>query len=246
MPTQRPTDSSTRTPHPTWTAPAPTRGTELAPGLQYINIQTGKSCSIGFFAQPTTATDHLPTHILTAGHCGTPGQTIRTPSSAAPIGRITASLWNRDEHSITGPDIGLIELTPEASQAADPTIPVLNTARTTWSYHHARTKPVITTGLDTTDTLIRIGYRTGASAGTFDNSETCAHVQTDTERFCYSGTAQHGDSGGPIYTLSPTNEVIAVGIQSYQTDDTPHSPEGKPLIGQYITEYATQNGLQLI
>lgn len=168
----------------------------VIPGGKFVNIDAGKSCSVGWIV-----TTERRAFILTAGHCGDVGDRAALPrrnGRLTPVGQFVESRFA----GVGSRDDALIELYDSARWTA--TIPL----------DMAATKIATPQWADThRPRVCRLGYRTGLSCG--------AYLNTDGTIIEYRGIDDHGDSGGPVFALWD-GDLYALGVYSYlsKTDAT--------------------------
>lgn len=173
---------------------------QVIPGGQILNINNGFACSAGWL---TGAGDRR--FIITAGHCGVPGQLFAAPDGHGNypvIGTMVDSWVNGSPAGIFGVDIGLIELYPTTIATAALPLDVQVSGWQSLGWLEA-TRPEI----------CRLGYRTGLSCGPY-------YTYGNEGQFYYQGFSNTGDSGGPIFARHG-GQLWAVGVASAYDFDMP-------------------------
>lgn len=172
----------------------------VVPGGQILNINNGFACSAGWL---TGAGDRR--FIITAGHCGVPGQLFAVPDGHGNypvIGSMVDSRVNGSPAGIFGVDIGLIELYPTTIATAALPLDAQVSGWQSLGWLEA-TRPEI----------CRLGYRTGLSCGPY-------YTYGNEGQFYYQGFSNTGDSGGPIFARYG-GQLWAVGVASAYDFDMP-------------------------
>ncbi|WP_157108846.1 hypothetical protein [Corynebacterium aquilae] len=166
----------------------------LTPGGQIINLSRRTTCSVGFIV---IRNHHR--EVLTAGHCGSPGDLFgyvavdpqRGHPVAIPFGRMLISYQTRDGSR----DYGLID----AGNAPYRTSPFRPEVAGT---------PMRSSVLPKYNpTICQLGYRSGMSCGDFIGFERGSVIN-------FYGISDHGDSGGPVYAKI-NGSYRPIGMTSY-------------------------------
>lgn len=168
----------------------------IIPGALMTNVTRSGQCSQGWIAGRDQEV-----YMVTAGHCGEVGDrfSIRDAyGNEAVFGEVT---WSAFEQ-VSGYDLGLIYIYPEAHHLIDPAIPLNDVVvqGTATPAELERQHPMV----------CRIGYRTEAYCGTYLN-------YTSEGLFDYRGFAKPGDSGGPVFVIDNQGNYWAAGVTSYIT-----------------------------
>ena len=208
----------------------------LGPGVRIVNEDQGLQCTAGFIVK----TPDGRTFVTAAGHCGNPGDHFAYDAAIAlQGGELVEELARRsnrnlvgfgvmsesfsavnpdDPETVTGTDIGLIEVDPSlrVPMTSQPTVDVPLAgwlpARELRAADRAG-EPV---------TVCQLGFRTGMTCGTFIRSLRGG-------QFEYAGVAQVGDSGGPVFA-QVDGAWWGIGVASGVATDTPDGEE-MPLVG---------------
>lgn len=161
---------------------------KIVPGGNYINTRSGGSCSTGWIV----STDGR-TFVLTAGHCGRPGDVIAIRDRSGNTRRVGEFVETRYTE-IGSYDDGLIELWDSAPYTS--TIPLTGKLKGWLSADQlAAREPQI----------CRLGYRTGLSCGEY--------LSTDSVVVRYRNISDRGDSGGPVFAKID-GDLYAIGVTS--------------------------------
>ncbi|WP_067247202.1 S1 family peptidase [Microbacterium resistens] len=205
---------------------------EIVGGAGYINEDESAVCSVGFSAWNQSGAPAL----LSAGHCGTPGQTVSrstpadddapskpttpdqpayTPSflDDAPVGTFDFSIYGGPENSPEATDISGISITNDQLKA----IPAV----TDWTSYAsgdlaASSSPVTAVGSPSVGQEIqKSGRTTGVTSSTVQEVGVWASVSG---KFVYgflstgaNGTVFGGDSGGSVYSGTTALGVVSGG-----------------------------------
>lgn len=195
----------------------------IMPGGKYSVLHgdgTTSECSFGWWvfneAEPNRH------YMATAGHCGDEGDLVYIEDSEGETYQVGEFVWSQFDNVVAGVDHALIELTvnPEFVTGTPPIegVQVVGSADLDWL---TATQPMI----------CRLGYRTGISCGQFRSVESGV-------AFSYDGIVDHGDSGGAIWAVDPSDstKIYAVGITAYMfTEDATNSGATalQPLLAQF-------------
>lgn len=168
-------------------------------GLMYRIKSNGEpySCSMGWMAyRDDTA------YIVTAGHCGEPGDVmyIPSPNGGIEIGHVVVSQYDRFASGEFSRDHGLIEITQPS--LVDPYLPTgeeIKGWRTPeWAEQNGYA-------------VCKLGATFGYSCGEFISMERDG-------QFSFRGYGERGDSGGPVWARTPEGDAYAIGVFSNLND----------------------------
>lgn len=165
---------------------------KIVPGGQYVNTRSGMTCSTGWIVSTEGRT-----FVLTAGHCGRPGDVIAISDRSGNTRRVGEFVETR--HTEIGSyDDGLIELWDSAPYTSE--VPVTAPLhRWDSAAQVAERRPQI----------CRLGHRTGLSCG--------AYLSSDSVIVEYRNITDKGDSGGPVFAVVD-GRIHAIGVSSYLND----------------------------
>ncbi|TQC45038.1 hypothetical protein EEB14_33915 [Rhodococcus sp. WS4] len=132
---------------------------------------------------------------LTASHCGEIGQQIRTPDGS-PVGLVVA-------HG--SEDIRIIDIATDLKVYGD--VEGVGTVSGYMTLDELnRTRPL----------LCKKGVTTGLTCGTMTGTAKDSY-------FTFGGGSDEGDSGAPIYAITPEGKILAAGILSGHAEEDPHT-----------------------
>ena len=163
----------------------------ITPGARITNQNNSGFCSVGYLARKQNRL-----FVLTAGHCGKKGDVFAYSTSDGELvnfGRMVDSTGRTPSA-----DYGLIEIANSAPMESS-----IIAFKKVYRLSHWETPENVREN----DSVCRMGYRTGLSCGGFLD-------QLNKNAFEFEGTADHGDSGGPVF-LQRGNDLIALGLESY-------------------------------
>lgn len=197
----------------------------IFPGAEIKNIDQSFYCSAGYLAENT----NHELYILTAGHCGKPGDRFaiyeQHSTNYTVIGYMADTqvrYQDPEEKLIAGNDIGLIKITTPVWQSSH--IPVKNTAfKGTMTAQQA---------LDKGLSVCHLGRTTGFSCGNI--------IDSDNGGFRFWGLSDRGDSGGPIFAMDNNKNYWAIGVSSAVDDLAKTRPWGWE-----INDYMHKNNLHI-
>ena len=206
----------------------------VQPGAKYIierSDGTAGSCSFGWSVGPKNDTSKL--YNLTAGHCGEVGDRVfafNKSGQRVQVGQFVMSQLDGTKESIgPGADYALISFNSNVNNAVGtPSVAFdgrqVNLAGWAGADWLQENKPY----------MCRIGYRSGLSCGNYQAMTSAMSVMFD-------NISDHGDSGGAIFALDPTdqNAVYAVAVNSYMRTVDATSAGGK-IVEPMMNEYGLQ------
>lgn len=168
-------------------------------GLMYRIKPNGEAytCSMGWMA----FRNETP-YIVTAGHCGEPGEVmyIPGPNGGIEIGPIVASQYERFNSGEFSRDYGLIEITEPS--LVDPYLPTGEEIKGWRSPEWAEANGYA---------ICKLGATFGYSCGEFIAMERDG-------QFSFKGYGERGDSGGPVWARTPEGGAYAIGVFSNLND----------------------------
>lgn len=194
--------------------------TQLAPGVEYINVDRNITCTFGFKAKKNNQVGYI-----TAGHCGVPGETVavKTPSGLQNVGTFTWSLGTPDGTTTAKADLAFIA-TPNPGTA---TVRLIDKAPA-WTMEMSYLRAAA-------PDLCKVGPESGGTCGAVTKSDIIA------DTISFPAASLHGDSGSPIFARKKDGSLVAIAILS-------GSPKGEPdrVLGQLIDDATlAQNGLTI-
>lgn len=185
----------------------------VSPGVRIYNATTHGSCSAGFIA---SRGDRL--FLITAAHCGNRGDQFLIQNRQGQqyvFGEMVESYLEQDARgSITGADIGLIELYDDAKQYVSSALPTSSKLQGWLTPQEAAQRGMA---------FCRLGATTGYSCGKFGEIG-------NNGLFYYRNINDRGDSGGVIFALDDSG-AWAVGVSSNVSDTNKTYAGGMEIAG---------------
>lgn len=185
---------------------ATVNGSDLAnpssysPGARWWTKEGGGSCSAGWIVN-----NGAHEYMYSAGHCAPKGATAMLGHTYNPVGKVVISRADTGENSGTAPvyDVSAVQIASG--------VPASNTVAGFGEAHRLMTRAELN---DSRPDLCVVGQRTGLTCGAFIG------MQSNNTSLLVRTRVDHGDSGGAVFAVSKTGEVIAVGtVAAFLKDD---------------------------
>ncbi|MFT4088603.1 MAG: hypothetical protein QM658_15885 [Gordonia sp. (in: high G+C Gram-positive bacteria)] len=158
------------------------------PGALWWTPQQQNACSIGWIMNDGTSN-----YAVTAGHCANRGDSAYIGGQFRPLGEIALSELT-DASGGDGPDLAAVRVNPEVPVSdAVPGLKAPSQIMTTSELEHARPD------------LCIIGQKSGLHCGVF------SHVRSNRTEAVFESPTLHRDSGGAVFAVTESGEVVAVG-----------------------------------
>ncbi|WP_145958904.1 hypothetical protein [Mycobacterium intracellulare] len=209
---------------PTAAADAPSL--DLRPGVSIYVVnnetQIQSVCSLGWLALSPQG----DVQALTAGHCRTGPQVDALDQRTG--AKVEAGQWAQSEYTprtvMDGDDIAVITLTSHLGHDVKTVDGIAPVAVAT------------TQGLRDTPParICKRGGQTGVTCGPL--------VSVSDDRVAFRAEVDHGDSGGPVWAVSPSGVVTAAAIVAGKSDDDPSIAVGQ-LINPWLVRWHTKLGV---
>ncbi|MGI6797765.1 hypothetical protein [Gordonia sihwensis] len=163
---------------------------ELGPGARWWTYEGDGSCSAGWIVN-----DGAREYMYSAGHCAPKGARAMLGHGRESLGKVVISQSDERTNSGSDPvyDVAAIEL---ENDDATNLVPGFGEAKRLMSKDEL---------LSARPDLCVVGQRTGLSCGSFEG------IQDNGTNILLRVPVDHGDSGGAVFAVTSSGEVVAVG-----------------------------------